>query len=319
MSIIGGIAGRRGKNPVGIFLHNDAAGAGATTAHYRRWLPTHNPAAGFAHYYVCSDGILQAEDDGNMAWHCGNPDGNANYLGIEICQSMGDLTTFLANEEQAIQLAAQKCKQYGITPSEHTIKLHQEVYSTACPHRSVEVHGGRTSTKQYFISRIKAAMAGGSVGWIKDGVGWWYRHADGGYTRNGWEQIGGSWYYFDGKGYAVAGQWIKHKERWYYLQDNCKMATGWVLVVGKWYFMDSTGAMQTGWVQYGGKWYYLNPVQKDGLPEGAMMTGPVEVKGILYNLGNDGALEWEIDLKGGILKAVAEKKWAIEQPEEKDK
>ena len=160
MSICGGVAGARGKNPVGIFIHNDAGGSACTMAHYRSWLPGHNKSDGFAHYYVCSDGTLQAEDDGNRAWHCGQTDGNNNYLSIEVCQSMGDLNTFKANEEKALQLAAQKCKQYGITPNNNTIKLHKEVYATACPHRSVEIHGGDAATKAYFIQRIKDLMAG---------------------------------------------------------------------------------------------------------------------------------------------------------------
>lgn len=96
----------------------------------------------------------------NCAWHCGDTNGNLNYLGIETCQSMGDLDVFKANEEKALQLAAQKCKEYGITPSTSTIRLHQEVYATSCPHRSVEIHGGREATKSYFIKRIKEYMGG---------------------------------------------------------------------------------------------------------------------------------------------------------------
>lgn len=158
MSICGGVAGARGKNPVGIFIHNDAGGSACNMAHYKNWLPGHNKADGFAHYYVCSDGTLQAEDDANKAWHCGQTDGNNNYLSIEVCQSMGDLNIFKANEEKALALAAQKCKQYGITPSNSTIRLHKEVSSTACPHRSVEIHGGDAATKAYFIQRIKELM-----------------------------------------------------------------------------------------------------------------------------------------------------------------
>ena len=98
---------------------------------------------------MCSDGILQAEDDENCAWHCGDISGNLNYLGIETCQSMGDLDVFKANEEKALQLAAEKCKQYGIVPNESTIMLHQEVFATACPHRSVEIHGGADKSLFY--------------------------------------------------------------------------------------------------------------------------------------------------------------------------
>ena len=161
MSICNGYAGRRGKNPVGIFLHNDAGSQNASAAHYEQWLQTHDLNSGFAHAYVASDGTLIAEDDGNCAYHCGLTDGNVNYYSIEICQSLGDLSTFLDNEERALQLAAQKCEQYGITPSSSTIRLHQEVYATSCPHRSVEVHGGADETKAYFIDRINELINDG--------------------------------------------------------------------------------------------------------------------------------------------------------------
>ena len=75
MSICGGVAGRRGYNPRGIFIHNGADSQNATTEFYRRWLQTHPLENGFAHYYVCDDGILHAEDDANCAWHCGDTDG----------------------------------------------------------------------------------------------------------------------------------------------------------------------------------------------------------------------------------------------------
>ena len=158
MSLCGGIAGRRGRNPVGIFIHNDAGSQNANAGFYRNWLPTHNLENGFAHYYVGADGILQAEDDENCAWHCGQTDGNTNYLSIEVCQSMGNVDIFRANEEKALQLAAKKCKQYGITPNGSTIRLHKEVYATSCPHRSIEIHGGYSGCKTYFINRIRALM-----------------------------------------------------------------------------------------------------------------------------------------------------------------
>lgn len=158
MSICKGIAGNRGRNPKGIFIHNDAGSGYADAAHYRNWLPTHNLENGFAHYYVCSDGTVQAEDDKYGTWHCADYDGNMNYLSIEVCQSMGNLEVFKKNEETALRLAAQKCKQYGIIPNAGTIRLHQEVAATACPHRSVEIHHGASNTKAYFISRIKQFM-----------------------------------------------------------------------------------------------------------------------------------------------------------------
>ena len=164
MSICGGIAGKRGKNPVGICIHNDAGSQSATASFYKSWLPGHDKESGFAHYYVCSDGTVQAEDDSNKAWHCGNSNGNANYLSFEICQSMGDLNIFKSNEEKAFKLIAEKCKQYGITPNTSTIKLHREFSSTACPHRTMEIHGNDiNAVKNYCIGRINAYMNGSAT------------------------------------------------------------------------------------------------------------------------------------------------------------
>lgn len=114
------------------------------------------------HYYVASDGTFQAESDMNMAWHAGNSYYNANFIGIEACQSMGDLDQFKRNEAEAIKLAAKLCKKYGIIPNTNTIVLHRQVSSTACPHRSADIHGDTNGTLNYFISEIKRYMNGGS-------------------------------------------------------------------------------------------------------------------------------------------------------------
>lgn len=178
----------------------------------------------------------------------------------------------------------------------------------------------------YRAEQIADAIVEGITGrvvaaaqWIQNSVGWWYRYADGSFPANKWEQINGKWYYFDNKGYMAANQWIKYKEKWYWVDGSGAMQVGWVKPGPFWYYLNENGAMLTGWVGYGGKWYYLNPTAKDGLPEGAMMTGAVEVKGILYSMGSNGALEWEVDLKGGALKAIAAGKWEIEFPEKKSK
>ena len=59
------------------------------------------------------------------------------------------------------------------------------------------------------------------VGWVQSGNRWWYRHADGSYTRNGWEKIGGQWYYFDGAGWMLANQWVGD----YFVTGSGAMAT----------------------------------------------------------------------------------------------
>ena len=72
------------------------------------------------------------------------------------------------------------------------------------------------------------------IGWIQSGNRWWYRHADGGYTRNGWELINGSWYYFDNAGWMLSNQWIGN----YYVGGSGAMLTDtWI---GN-YYVDGSG------------------------------------------------------------------------------
>ena len=154
-------AGVRGYNPAGVVIHNDAGSNGANAGFYNNWLPTHNPENGFAHVYIASDGRLQASDFSNMAWHCANSYGNANYASWEVCQSEGDLNQFLRNEQAVLDDVAKYMKQWGLTPNRDTVKLHQELSSTSCPRRSVEAHGGTVeSCRSYFISELNKRLTG---------------------------------------------------------------------------------------------------------------------------------------------------------------
>lgn len=156
-------AGVRGYSPTGVVIHNDAGSNGANTSFYNNWLPTHNPELGFAHVYIASDGRLQASDFSNMAWHCANSYGNANYASWEVCQSEGDLNQFLKNEQKVLDDVAKYMKQWGLTPNRDTVKLHQELSSTSCPRRSVEVHGGTLeSCRSYFITELNKRITGQS-------------------------------------------------------------------------------------------------------------------------------------------------------------
>lgn len=155
MSICGGIVGSRGRNPSGVVIHNDAGSSRATAEFYRNWLPSHNLANGFAHDYVAADGIFHAEDYENMAWHTANSVGNANYIGIEVCQSMGDEATVRANEQASFKLAAEILKRYGLVANVTTVKLHREFVATSCPHRSWELHGQAIeAVRSYYIQEI---------------------------------------------------------------------------------------------------------------------------------------------------------------------
>ena len=154
-------AGVRGHNPTGVVIHNDAGSNGANAGFYNNWLPTHNPENGFAHVYIASDGRLQASDFSNMAWHCANSYGNANYASWEVCQSEGDLNQFLRNEQAVLDDVAKYMKQWGLTPNRDTVKLHKELSSTSCPRRSVEVHGGSVeSCRSYFIAELNKRLTG---------------------------------------------------------------------------------------------------------------------------------------------------------------
>ena len=92
--------------------------------------------------------------------------------------------------------------------------------------------------------------------WIKQDGKWWYRHADGNYTKDGWEQIDGKWYLFDADGWMLTG-WHNVGGKWYYLSDSGAMATGWIRTGNTWSYLDPvTGAMHTADIEnVGGRWY----------------------------------------------------------------
>lgn len=157
MSIANGIAGKRTGKPKGIFIHNDAGSINMTATNWERvYKSGWNFNRGFCNYSVDKDYVCEVENPDYNTWHCGSSE-NYSYLSLEVCQSMGaDTTTFLANEDRALKLTAELFKKYNITPNEETVRLHREVYATACPHRSLELHGGTVdSCKKYFIDRIK--------------------------------------------------------------------------------------------------------------------------------------------------------------------
>lgn len=82
-------------------------------------------------------------------------------------------------------------------------------------------------------------------GWVEDGIGWWYRNADGSYPTIKWEEIDDKWYWFNESGYAYRNQWMLESGKWYYLDDTCAMATGLLVIDGKVYYFDRDGAMTT--------------------------------------------------------------------------
>lgn len=169
-SVCGGIAGRRpNATPKGVVIHNDAGSIYATAAQYVNALAVMSPtqlANGFAHYYIDRNTIARVEDTFNAAWHTANPEGNLNYVGYEVCQSMGASDAdFLANEQMTFKQVAEDMKFWGMHPNRDTVRLHKEFVPTACPHRSWELHGKETNAvKDYFISQIKKYMGNPNEG-----------------------------------------------------------------------------------------------------------------------------------------------------------
>lgn len=167
----------RGYKPKGIVLHNDAGSAGATAEAYHRGLvnaPLSRLEAGIAHSYISGNTVYQALPESRIGWHTANQNGNKNYYGIEICQSIGASDkVFLANEQASFQEAARLLNKWGLKANRNTIRLHMEFSQTSCPHRSMKLHTGfdpvtqgvpsqaiKLKLKDYFIKQIRAYQAG---------------------------------------------------------------------------------------------------------------------------------------------------------------
>ena len=70
-------------------------GKGATAEAYRNGLvnaPLSRLEAGIAHSYVSGNTVWQALDESRVGWHTANQLGNKYYYGIEVCQSMAQIT-----------------------------------------------------------------------------------------------------------------------------------------------------------------------------------------------------------------------------------
>lgn len=167
----------RGYKPKGIVLHNDAGSVGATAEAYHRGLvnaPLSRLEAGVAHSYISGNTVYQALPESRIAWHTANQNGNKNYYGIEICQSIGASDkVFLANEQAAFQETARLLNKWELKANRNTIRLHMEFSQTSCPHRSMKLHTGfdpvtqgvpsqaiKLKLKDYFIKQIRAYQAG---------------------------------------------------------------------------------------------------------------------------------------------------------------
>lgn len=161
-SVCRGVAGKRYGKVKGVVIHNTADNLTATQ-HMNRLGNMNNKQleAGFAHYFIDESTIVRTEDTYNMAWHTANPDGNANYIGYEVCRSTGSQSNFLQAEQNTFKQVAEDLKFYGLPANRNTVRLHREFVPTACPHRSWDLHGKSVNAvKDYFIKEINKYMKG---------------------------------------------------------------------------------------------------------------------------------------------------------------
>lgn len=218
-----------------------------------------------------------------LCWQVGN--GNGYVEGIEICEA-----TSREDFDAGIRIAARavaerlNARGWGIDRLV-SHKWCSETYGGSDHTDPIPYFSAWGYDWEQFKQAVASAMAGGE--WVEQDGKWWYRHGDGGYTKDGWEFIDGEWYLFDADGWMLIG-WQFVDGKWYYLSEEHDghygaMAKGWRLVDGKWYYLDESGAMATGWKYEDGKWYYL-----DG--SGVMRTGWQFVDGEWYWLKPDGSM-----------------------------
>ncbi|WP_436952878.1 SH3 domain-containing protein [Staphylococcus shinii] len=169
----------RGYKPKAVVIHNDAGGS--TAQQYENSLvnaSTNRYNAGIAHAYASKGYVWEGISEDKIAYHTGDGinkgTGNHEAYGIEVCQSMSASDkAFLQNEQVVFQFIAKKMKAWGMKPTRNTVKLHMEYVPTACPHRSMKLHGGWDPEKQgkpsqavinkvkdYFIKQIRAYIDG---------------------------------------------------------------------------------------------------------------------------------------------------------------
>lgn len=164
-SVCRGVAGKRYGKVKGVVIHNTADNLTATQ-HMNRLGNMNNKQleAGFAHYFIDESTIVRTEDTYNAAWHTANADGNANYIGYEVCRSTGSQANFLQAEQNTFKQVAEDLKFYGLPANRNTVRLHREFVPTSCPHRSWDLHGKSVNAvKDYFIKEINKYMKGGNA------------------------------------------------------------------------------------------------------------------------------------------------------------
>lgn len=243
----------------GLMLHSVGCPQPSASVFIKQWNQENYRSACVHGFIDGNDGtVYQTLPWNHRGWHCGSGSkgsGNNTHIGIEMCEPACIRYTAGSNftcsnleearavvkrtYEAAVELFAYLCKKYSMDPlADGVVISHKEGHSRgiASNHGDPEHlwNGLETGyTMDSFRKAVAAAMNGFTQkdAWIKEQNGrFWYRHKDGGYTRNNWEQIGGKWYYFDENGWMQTG-WISWKGKWYYCNIDGIMVSNQVLTI----------------------------------------------------------------------------------------
>lgn len=124
--------------PIGITVHNTANDASALNE--IKYMISNNAETSF-HYAVDDKEAVQGLPLDRNGWHAsdgGKGTGNRKTIAIEICYSKSGGAKFDKAEENAAELIAQLCKEYGWTIND--IKRHYDYAPDKkyCPHRTMD-------------------------------------------------------------------------------------------------------------------------------------------------------------------------------------
>lgn len=233
-----------------------------------------------ADYFVDDSGVWEYNDpsEGWFTWAVGDGGGafgitNDNSISIEVVNAGGRFSE--AEVGHLCELVPYLMERYGV-PASRVVR-HYDASRKACPAGYVD--------QAAWASLHKRITGGAMGGWIQEKSGkrrWWYRNADGSYTKSGWQMIDGLWYFFDSEGWMRTG-WLDWKGARYYLQPESTKDF-------------KEGQMRTGWIKFGESWRYF----KD---DGALARSEcLKVKGAWYAFNADGIMKTavKVDASGAL-------------------
>lgn len=122
--------------PIGITVHN--TGNSASADNEIAYMISNDREVSY-HIAVDEEHAVQGLPLNRNAWHCGdgNGKGNRKTIAVEICRSTSDdESLFDRAEENAAELIAALCKEYGWTTDD--IYTHQHWNGKYCPHKTLD-------------------------------------------------------------------------------------------------------------------------------------------------------------------------------------